>query len=293
MRIVRSFSPIIFRPALIPYRWVSTLLGLLLLTAAGLKIYGWSVSTVPPVGQFSSSEVQAAAIGWEMLLGVWLLCGTAAFGSWLAALGTFTLLAAISGYLGAIGQARCGCFGRIEASPWHAFAVDVAALLLLAVARPNRQGADTLSRVSMWRSASPAGYFILGVSAIIASATGIGAWVYGSPEAALARLRGEALTVDRGFIDCGAGKPGETLEASIVVRNWTDHPVRIYGGTSDCSCVATKGLPLTIPAGGAAVVPVRMRVPQSVPGAFTRRAELITDCKEQPVIRLRLGCHVE
>ena len=46
-------------------------------------------------------------------------------GAWLAALGTFAAFAAVSGYLGWIGVASCGCFGVIKASPWWAFARSV------------------------------------------------------------------------------------------------------------------------------------------------------------------------
>lgn len=272
---------------------IRVMLGLLLLAAGALKIYGWSVSSVPLVGWFSAPAVQAAAIGWEILLGAWLLSGAAPLGSWLAAICTFTLLAWISGYLGWISQATCGCFGTINASPWHAFAVDVVALVLLAVGHPRWAAVNAIDGGGLWRVVFPVAYFVLGVGVIIAGSLGMGAWVYGSPEAALARLRGEAIAVKPEFVDCGSGKPGEYLEAGIEVYNWSDRPVRLYGGTSDCSCVATKGLPLTIPPGESRPIPVIVKVPRSTPGAFTRNAELFTDSEKQRKIRLRVGCHVE
>jgi hypothetical protein len=148
-------------------------------------------------------------------------------------------LAGISGYLGWIGQATCRCFGTIEASPWHAFGVDAAALALLVVGRPKRRLMETGQRGVLRRTASAAVCLVLGIAVIFASLAGMGAWVYGSPEAALARLRGQSLTVNYGYVDCGIGKPGESLEGTVAVSNWTDHPFLLYGGTSDCSCVAT------------------------------------------------------
>lgn len=273
---------------------VRVVLGLLLLAAAALKIYGWSVSTVPPVAWFSAPGVQAAAIGWEILLGVWLLCGIALIDSWLAAIGTFILLAGISGYLGWIGQATCGCFGTINASPWHAFAVDVAALGLLIVGCPRGEAINTVRDSGLWRAVSPAAYFVLVVGVLVAGSVSMGAWVYGSPEAALACLRGELVVVRPEYVDFGTGKPGEKLEAVVEIRNWSDRPVRVYGGTSDCSCVATKGLPLTIPPGESRHTPMILKVPASAPGEFTRYAELLfTDGEKQRKIRLRAGCHVE
>ncbi len=56
---------------------IRIVLGILLLFAAGLKLYGWSVSTVPPLGWFSTPSVQATAVGWEIFLGAWLLSAIA------------------------------------------------------------------------------------------------------------------------------------------------------------------------------------------------------------------------
>jgi hypothetical protein len=95
------------------------------------------------------------------------------------------------------------------------------------------------------------------------------------------------------YVDFGTGKPGESLEAVVEVHNWSDRPVRIYGGTSDCSCVATKGLPVTIPPGESRQIPVILRVPRSAPCSFTRYAELFTDRAKQRTIRLRVGCQLE
>ena len=58
---------------------------MLLLIAAGLKLYGLSVSAMPRVGWFSQGWVQLLAVKWERVLGVWLVSGMAAWGLWLAA----------------------------------------------------------------------------------------------------------------------------------------------------------------------------------------------------------------
>ncbi len=119
------------------------------------------------------------------------------------------------------------------------------------------------------------------------------AWVYGSPEAALARLRGESVVVKPEYVDCGVGKPGDILEAVIEVHNWSDRAVRIYGGTSDCSCVTTKRLPVNIPPGESRTIPVVLKVPRSAAGAFTRFAALFSDYEKQRIIRFRAGCRVQ
>lgn len=120
---------------------VHAALGVLLLAAAGLKLYGLNVSPFAQYGWLTAPWVQMLAVGWEVVLGLWLLSGAYRAGAWVATVGTFATFAAVSGYLGWIGQASCGCFGVIQASPWHAFAVDVTALALLAVARPDWRAA--------------------------------------------------------------------------------------------------------------------------------------------------------
>lgn len=275
------------------YRVIRIVLGILLFAAAGLKIYGWSVSTVPPVGWFSTQGVQSVAVAWEILLSLWLLSGVALTGSWLAAIGTFVLLAGISGYLGWIGQATCDCFGAIQASPWLAFAVDLAALLMLISVGPSQPEKDTGEREKTWHETGVFVSLVLGVGVMLGVLMGIGAWIYGSPAKAWARLRDEPLGVAPEYVDCGEGKPGEKLKGTARVYNWTDEPVLIYGGTSDCSCVATAGLPVTIPPNGNGEIPLSLRLPESKAGMFTRRVELKTNCKEKRTIKLRIGCRVK
>ncbi len=274
---------------------IRVVLGILLLAAAALKIYGWSVSTIPPVGWFSTSSVQAVAVGWEILLSVWLLSGIVRVGSWLTAIVTFVMLAGISGYVGWIGEATCNCFGAIQASPWLAFAVDLTALLMLLSVGPSIPEESMDEREKAQRETGVVLCFVLGMGVMVAALMGIGIWGYGSPARAWARLRGEAFDVSPEYVSCGEGKPGEKLEGIVRVRNWTDEPILIYGGTSDCSCVTTSGLPVTIPSNESLELPLSLRVPQSMPGVFTRKAELMTimrNSKQKRTIKLQIGCRV-
>jgi hypothetical protein len=147
-------------------------LGSLLLAAAGLKLYGLSVSAIPRVGWFSQPWVQLFAVEWEAMLGMWLLSGSYPRSAWLASLGTFAVFAAVSSYLGWIGVASCGCFGVIQASPWWAFGIDVAALTALVVCRPN-----TLAvRNALHDNSRTAGGFagaLTGACLIVAGLTGV------------------------------------------------------------------------------------------------------------------------
>jgi hypothetical protein len=268
---------------------VSFMIGVLLLLTAALKLYGSSMFTLPSMAWYTTPWVQLAAVEWEILLGLWLLSRNAVIGSWLAAVCTFILLTGISAHRGWIGEATCGCFGAIKASPWQAFTVDVTVLLLLVIGRPRIESL----RAELPRSVVQIGCFALGIGASFAGLSAAGIWFTGSPEAALARLRGESITVNPGYLDFGIGQPGSGLEATVEVRNWTDHPVRLLGGTSDCSCVTTTGLPIIIPPRDSVSIPLWLKVRQSQPGLFTREAQLWTDCDSQQTVRFCVGCRVQ
>ncbi|HET6575841.1 MAG TPA: MauE/DoxX family redox-associated membrane protein [Fimbriiglobus sp.] len=273
-------------------RGVHAGLGLLLLAAAGMKLYGLNVSPFAQYGWFTAPWVQMAAVEWEIVLGLWLVSDAYRIGAWLAAVVTFAAFAGVSGYLGWIGQASCGCFGVIKASPWYAFGVDVAALALLAIARPDWRAARATPRAELLRMPTGFAGVLLGAGLILVAVTAAATWLYGSPAAALARLQG-APVYTPGYVDFGTARPGEVLEQNVSVTNWTEHEVRLIGGTSDCSCITTANLPLTIEPGETATVPVRLSLPDSAAGAFTRRAALLTDCDWLRTIGFTIGCRVE
>jgi len=262
----------------------SILCGLLLLAAAGLKLYGLNYSPFAQYGRLLTPTVQSFAVVWEVLLGFWLLSGSSRFLSWLTAMVTFIGFAIVSGYLGIIGQASCGCLGVLEASPWAAFALDVSALVLLIVGRPPWTG---------WACSQAGLKWVGGFAALLAVIVGVGIFVFGSSEAAIARLRGESLRVTPAVLGLGSGTPGTLLTTLVTVRNYTSHPVRLIGGTSDCSCITTQNMPVTIEPGDSTTIGVKMKVPSANAGQLTRWVELFTDCPNQRTLRLTVGCRVE
>src|SRR4051794_3958192 len=102
-------------------RIVSVALGILLLATAGFKLYGLRTPGMPTIGWLENTWAVLAAGEWELVLGAWLLCGVTPRISWLGALLTFITFAVISGYLGWVGVASCGCLGAVKANPWWLF----------------------------------------------------------------------------------------------------------------------------------------------------------------------------
>jgi hypothetical protein len=215
-------------PRPLRYTWVARLLALLLLAAAGLKLNGLAVDPVGRIGLFSLPAFQIAVVEFELFLAIWLLWGRQPLGSWVTALGVFTIFASVSAYQGWIGRASCGCFGQLSVGPWSAFGIDLAVLMALILGRPDLQALRLLLA-----SFLPAFYSLVGAIVIVGTLAGLGALMYGSADSALAHLRGERISLYPRWVDVGSGDPDEELETAVEVVNRTDHPIRLIGGTKD------------------------------------------------------------
>jgi hypothetical protein len=228
---------------------------------------------------------QSAVITWELVLAVWLFTQPERFASWLAAVLTFTGFACASGYLIAVGQASCQCFGAVEASPWAAVAIDVAVLVALIRTRPcwPKSWSEGVAG-TLWPAAAISGLILVCVTC----------WaVFGSFSATAAHIRGERVGADYSYLDFGSAKPGERLEATLSVFNHGDRPVRIVGIASQCNCLSTQDLPLTIEVGDRASVRLVLVIPHSRPGHLARQLELFTEDPARPRIGVTAGCRVE
>jgi hypothetical protein len=215
----------------LPYVWVSRVLALLLI-AAGLKLNGLAVDPVGRMGLFTAPAFQIAVVEFEIFLAVWLLWGKKPLGSWAAALGVFAIFAGVSAYQGWIGRASCGCFGKLSVSPWYAFGLDLTVLLALLIGRPDLDAVRKQPRL-MLADLLPIAYGLGGATVVLVGLTGLASWLFGSPDAALARIRGEHFSLYPRLVDVGTGAPGELREAVLEVVNRTDHSIRLIGGARD------------------------------------------------------------
>jgi hypothetical protein len=94
--------------------------------------------------------------------------------------------------------------------------------------------------------------------------------------AAAAYFRGERVAVSPRLVDLGAAAAGDIREVTVDVHNWTEGPIRLIGGTADCSCTVLENLPLDIPARERRSATVSIRMPAK-PGIFTRKAGFLID----------------
>lgn len=267
--------------------WTVRIPGTLLLIAAGLKIWGLGVDPVGRIAWFSLPEVQLAIVICEIALGIWLWSGANPIASWITALATFVAFAGIAAYMGVIGQSSCGCFGRLSPSPWIAFTLDLAMIALLGIGRPNWSELGERPWRTMAVRCLPGIYGALAVAAIAGVLAASAHAAFGSLPAALAHFRGDRVSVWPGMFDVGNGAPGEERAVTVEVSNWTDAPVRVIGGTADCSCTVLGDLPVIIPPKESRPITVVVRLSDKA-GRFTRKAALNVEDDGLKTIGFRL-----
>jgi hypothetical protein len=265
---------------------MARLVGVLLLAAAGAKLYGWNYQPTSETAWLAIPSVRAATIISEGLLGLWLLIGIAREGSWLASLAAFTCFAVVSARSGWLGLASCGCFGAATVSPWFSFTLDVTVLILLGVLRPL-DGLGWRRQTLLWIVKG-----LVGVAVLAVVALGLGRFFFSSPQEAIAFLGGDRVTLGQSIIDLGAGQNGEWKTAQVVVHNRSAQPIQIVGGHSNCTCAVAEDLPITIGAGEKAQVPVRIQYPASSSGEFWKEVQLLTDNSAQGSLEVILSGRV-
>ena len=120
------------------YDVVRVLLGIVLLTAAGLK--GYQLAAEPVVGErlLDSRWFLIGVVEFELFFGLWLLVGIYPKVTWLAALLCFAGFAGISLVKALSGAASCGCFGQLAVNPWYTVVLDLGLIAMLFRWRPAR-----------------------------------------------------------------------------------------------------------------------------------------------------------
>jgi hypothetical protein len=115
-----------------------------------------------------------------------------------------------------------------------------------------------------------------GLAAILGALLAVTYAYFDSLPAAIAYLRGDRISLSPRLLDVGTGVAGDHKTVDVEVTNWTDKPIRLFGGTSDCSCTVLDDLPVTVPAKGHRVVSVHVLL-KGRPGTFTRKGAFLVD----------------
>jgi hypothetical protein len=251
-------------------------LGLFLLVTAGLKLHGLVVDPLAGDSFLASPRLQIAAIEVELLLGLWLLSGWQLRAARFVALAFFGILASASLWLALQGQSSCGCFGRVQVNPWATFALDVAIVAALAFVPMSAAKSNSVPLAGIIR-------IVGGAAVLLAGIVGIFFLAFDNPLAALARLRGERIVVQPAVSDVGEGRAGDVHTFVVQLTNLTKKQVRILGGTTACSCVASNDFPLNLAPQSSISIRVHIRFTGSR-GRFRGKYVLYTDDNKQPVV---------
>ena len=261
-------------------------LGLFLVGAAGLKVHALFAGSPLQESPLSSPRWQLTAIVTELLLGTWLLSGQWLRAAWIASLAFFSVLASASLYLALLGQTDCGCFGRLAVNPWVTFLLDLAILAALLLFRPR--GISPSFQMSYGLRAAKVGMAAALLTLFVAV---LFLAMVDRPADALARLRGEPLTVEPAVSEVGEAAAGTQRWFTVHLVNHTDHPIRVVGGTASCACTATQDLPVTVPPYEMRPINILMTFSGGA-GYFQHRFALFTDHPSQPVVVARYAGRV-
>lgn len=168
-------------------------------------------------------------------------------------------------------------------NPWFTFGLDVVVVAVLAVTLWRSRSVEELSKARL------SGFLmnclqVAGITAVILGLIATGMTIYtGDPWAAIAKLRGETITIIPTVTELGQGVVGQHLSFKVQLRNYSDKTVKVVGGTTSCACIATQDLPITISPGGSESIKVYIKFTGS-PGKFTHRFVLYSDSNERLTI---------
>ena len=115
-----------------------TAAGLVLITAAVLKVHQLLTEPILSRGFWESWAFLVMQIPLELGLGIWLVCGLFRKAGWLLGLLAFGLFIGVTLQKGISGAASCGCFGKVHVNPWITVsAIDVPFFIALLIFRPR------------------------------------------------------------------------------------------------------------------------------------------------------------
>ncbi|MBI2804594.1 MAG: hypothetical protein HYX68_06370 [Planctomycetes bacterium] len=149
-------------------------------------------------------------------------------------------------------------------------------LALLMVGRPDLTALRASPRASLAANAYPGACGLGSVTHLTLLLALLPTLGYGPVEQIIANLRGQRVTIQPNLAEVEPGASGEQREITVDVANWTDEPVRLIGGTADCSCTVLHDLPITIAPNETRSVAVRIAL-SGRPGIFTRKAAFLVD----------------
>jgi hypothetical protein len=242
--------------ALVAYPVIARILGGVVIAAGALKGYQLVTDPGSPASQGLPASLAVVEIEVEFFLGLWLASGWRPGQSRKAALLLFAVFAAVALGKAVLGEATCGCFGRLEVRPGQILVFDLVALALLwaskpVEARPRAAGRD--EGLAPGRRGPRWAWAVTLLLGAFALATGVAVRAY------LAGPAEGALEVRAPEFDFGKVAPGRRLTHRFELTNSGKEPIRLVSMRSSCACITAEDLTgRTIPPGQGITLPVTL-----------------------------------
>jgi hypothetical protein len=112
--------------------------------------------------------------------------------------------------------------------------------------------------------------------------------MYGNLNSGLAVMNGFLVFVDEAVLDLGDIPVGETRTGKFKINNASSKPVVILGAWTDCSCLVTDELPMTIPSRSKVDFDVKLQTDSSMTGRHIVREVILNLDVDQPAIGLKI-----
>lgn len=215
---------------------------LLLVLAAGIKLYEIVSSPIWEDSALLPPFLHVLASLTELILGIWLLSGIWRYLLWWCSFVFFLVLSAVSFSMVLSGAADCGCFGALAVSPYLTFGIDLILVVMHGLAFRYCCGDSTFQMPG----GSVLGHFatvvcvMMFVSFLYGTETGKSVNSFASSQSGLIRVVDDP-------IDVGRGNLGEEFNVDFIIENKSASEVRIVGRGVACRCIEILELPEVIP----------------------------------------------
>lgn len=277
-----EFSGIVRPDRSAVYTVVRIALGLLLLTAAGLKGYELATEPVAQTGLLTSPWFLIGVVEFELFFGLWLLTGLYRRLTWRVAILCFSAFACVSLYKAVSGEATCGCFGRVAVSPWYTLILDAVAVLALCCWPPETSGVGLATGSGQTLLArvvrSHAAVRLLGLTVAVSSIlVAISSWWFQHEdrrEQVTPPTDSVSVRLDPASIDLGMFSQYEQRTLPFGVINGTDREWRIGRVAPSCGCTLVDVSQATVPPRGRVELHFTIKAPAGTDDVIRKIIEL-------------------
>ncbi len=215
-----------------------------------------------------SPSLKVLATYVEFIVGALLLLNWLPFFSWVLSCSLFFVFVIFSFKISISEYSDCGCFGFVKMNPFFTVLLDVFALSLLGIAKPQYALQNPKQTVV---------FVVIFSGGFLFSAFQLNGK---NGDDLVAILNGSQVYITPTLVDLGPNSAGDLRVIRINVINRSDQCARLIGGSVSCKCTVLKDLPVTLPPASKKEIEIELLV-KGDPGYFVFQYELFTDVKNE------------